>query len=269
MVYSYRRRGYRRYRRRPMRRRFSKRIGRRNNRRTRNFSRRTRKLRPMLIGPGTNSHTRFDRTINFDGDATLAQFREVSYGELNRAASGAASFFVGAFVPGSHFGGQIVPWIDFYRNQYGNYKVVKTTVVVQFFNAGAILKDVGILQLPTGIDSDGELPTWDASIVPGEQPRGVKATLGAGTSSRSVRKLVASGSPLTSMGDKELITSGDTTLATADPITTAPTSPWAFWIYQGNSGSPATALETAANNVQYKLTVYRTCKFFNRSLITS
>jgi len=52
-----------------------------------------------------------------------------------------------------------------------------------------------------------------------------------------------------------------------DPVTTPPTAPWYFWIYQG-SAFPAAAVETEADEVEVRVTMYRTVKFFGRGLLT-
>jgi len=263
---SYRRRSFRRYRRRPYRK--SYRPMRRSRYSARRTARRPKYFRAKRMRPTIRAVTTYDRTPNWDGDAVITQYKETLYNGLTRTTSAPNNYFVGAYVPGSHFSGAIFPDNTEYLTKYRYMKVLKSTIVVQFFNLGSILKDVGVLMLPSNVTPTSDsLPVWDASNNPPEQPRVKNITLGAGTSSRSVGKVIMSGTPLSAEGDKDSITAGDTkiNIETGD-IIDEPTTPWYFYLYQGNSGFVQTgsAETSGTNNVQYKATVYHTVKFFER-----
>lgn len=261
MARFYRRRRFaRRFRPRP---RFSRRIGFRRPMFRRRFISRRRYLHPRVVRPSTRAITVYDRTPNFQGDSVIAQFRETTSGNLTRLVA-SSSFFVGAFFPGSHFFNDEAPSLQQYLDQFQYMRVVKTVAVVQFYNKGDNQKDVGIIALPCNIDTTGELPTWSATVTPSEQPRCSYSTVGGNDSSRSVRKVVASGTYKSADGDLVSVSAGDSRLSTGAP-TTAPTVPWYFWVFQGAS-TAASVNETNADDVQYKLTLYHTVKFYERKL---
>lgn len=263
MVRFYRRR-YRRFTTRRTTRFPYRRIGRRRNFRIALRSRK-RYLRPRSVRPRMRPMITYDRTPNFPGDATVVQLKEVVYGSLSRTTVSPNNWFTGTFFPGSHFVDTAVPDVTQYTLKYRYMKVVKTTLVVQFFNKGPDMKDVGILALPTNTDVVTELPTWSAAVLPTEQPRAAWTTLGSNQSSKSVRRVVAVGTHKSAEGDSVTITGGDTRInvETGD-IADPPTAPWYFWIFQGNGIGAAGNNESSSENVQYKATAYRVCKFFER-----
>lgn len=267
---SYRRR-YRRYRRRPYGKRYSRRIGRRPA--TRKFARRPKYYRPLRRKLNARAITFYDRTPNWDGDSVITQYKEIVSAGLSRTTTTAGQYFVGNVIPGSHFSGGIIPDIEEYASQFRYMKVVKSTIVVEFVNfSDTVMKDVGITLLPNGVDwtEPTNLPNWTNSIVPSEQPRTKFLTLGPKSSSRSVRKLTMTATPLTAAGDLTFVTAGDTKVnVDTGGVTTEPTSPWYFYVWQGNSAVVNSgSTETTANNIQYRATIYRTCKFFERTLQT-
>lgn len=262
---SYRRR-YRRYRRGPTRRRYSRRIGRRQFRGTRVARRRN--FRPRQIRPMARPITTIDRTPNFDGDSALCQFKDVQYNVLERTAPAtpATNFFTGNLIPGNWFQSSQIPELGDYIDNFNYCRVVKSTLVVEFFNQGPILKDIGITTLPNNVGTPG-IPAWTATTTPAEQPRTVSTTVGGSTSSRSVRKLIATGTNLTAYGDKSTMYSAAADLDTS-LITTAPPNDWSFYIWQGTGQAGATAAEVGTG-VQYRATTYRTVKFFARKIQTN
>lgn len=236
----------------------SRRIGMRRRFTATRFSRK-RQFRPRRIGMRGRPVMTMDRTRNFSGDSQLAQFKEVVYGNIERAMG---DFFTGVEIAGNYFEQAGIPDFTEKVNDWANFRVVRSTVVVEFFNVGPSLKDVGILQLPVATAP----PAWTGTVTPSEQPRCVFTSVGGATSSASVRKLVGTGTQLTAGGDKIFITSGATQLNTATP-TNAPTAAWEFYIYQGTGLAAAGAAETGTG-VQFRATIYRTCKFYNRELQT-
>lgn len=244
-----------------------RRIGYRRSLRSRYPFRRTnrRYLRPQTINARARPHTTYDRTPNFPGDATLAQFRDQREYTLLRTDNTApgSSYYVGDVLPGSHLSSDDMPTLTEYTALYQDARVVKCTVVAEFVNMGDTMKNVGIMQLPAGVDGSG-LPSWTGSQSPLDQPRCSYQTLGPKTSSRSVRKIIATGTPISASGDTTLITSRSTELDTAD-YTVPPTTPWYFYVWQGYNTQGNT--ETAANGVIVRTTAYYTIKFFNRKLV--
>lgn len=261
MPRSYRRRTsrYRRYR--PTYRRRS-RIGRRRIPRT-GFRNRRRYLHPRTISARyPRAITTYDRTPNFAGDATLAQMRDMREFTLLRDTVD-DQYYIDALVPGSHLSSDDIPTFKEYKEQYHAFKVVKATLVAEFVNMGDLLKNVGIIVLPTGV-SDSGVPSWTPSQCPMDQPRCSWTTLGPKTSSKSVRKLVAVGTPLIASGDTVNITSGGTECETTD-ATVEPNAPWYFLLWQGNN-TAVTADETADDGIRVRVTVYYVIKFYNRRL---
>jgi len=267
MVRSYRRRRYSAIRRRSRRsyRAPRRRIGARRYGRSRVMRRRV--LRPVHIGARYPVRTTFDRTPNFEGDAVVAQFRDIREYVIARDGNSeaATSYYNGALVPGSHFSSKQIPELKHYVDAFFNVRVIKCTIVVEFVNRGDEVKNVGISVLPL---KDMTLPSWNGSLAPQDQPRTSFTTLGPKTSSRSVRRMTSYSSPIIASGDRTCVTSGGTTLL-SENVDEAPEDFWYFYIWQGSNTQQAEAGETPDQAVRANVTAYYTCKFFNRQIQTT
>lgn len=210
-------------------------------------------------------YTTFDRTPNFEGDAYIAEFREVSNGAIPQREAG--TYYRGIMFPGNFMNGQETPNFSDPFGEYRYFRVVKTKLVVTFQNPSNLPKSVGILPIPEGYDTEAELPDWTGSKTPMEQPKCVYTKLGPGGSSRDVRTLRAMGGNLSAAGDLVNVTQGNSDIATDGTQNAAPEAPWYFYLFQG--AASAEPVEPVTGAMNYTITAYRTIKFFGRRLADS
>lgn len=256
------------------RRRRSSRYGRRRTyRKRRPIGRLTRKFqrRPRYLARGnprrylkTRPVTGYDSVPNSWPDACLANFQENFSSVLLMNVGDIGNDF---YISGNFFQGQ-PPSGDFttYAAHYNKMKVVKTTVVADFFMADPsipsgtlnILK-VGLTQLPVGVTS-ANIGGFTATRQREELPFSVVKSMTTEGGGDYIRCRMTS-TPLKAYGDHGITDGTHTVLATNAP-STSPSLGYLFlaWISSGAVG----AADDYSVTVQY--TVYRTVKFFHRKV---
>lgn len=194
----------------------------------------------------------------------MVVFKDQTTGSLSRQAG---DFYQDVVIPGNYFSSLDSPGLQDYVAQYSNVEIVKAMAIVSCLNRGSGQKSITLMQGP--VNAGAAAYNYTATRTPAEQPRSVTRTIGNNTSSKSNVTLVATGNLYSASGSKTYQTKGDGVLLTAagaGGMTSQPTAYWDFFLTQGN-GSAAAGNETDIDNINYTVTVYRTCRFFKRKII--
>lgn len=227
------------------------------------FQRKPKYLRTKRVNASLRPVTEFDRVVNSFPDATLCQIKDsqnsimlMDIGDWANSLAVAGNYFT--MVPSGDWG-TLAPL-------YNKFKVVKTTIVCDFFMndptipppAGNVLK-VGITQLPANIDVTN-VGAFNATRQAEELPyTKMKAftTEGGG----AITRVVMSGTPLKSMGDRAFTDGFNNTQNTKTP-TTRPVNYWNFLVWASHGQTQA----AQAYSISVFITRYSTVKFYHRKL---